>query len=139
MDKKLVTLIALFFATLLVFAYIILFGKPFSQFIRAKEEYEPSAKNSLIFAWPVKALADGTNKVTVHVFVRSGAVHPKPVKNRTVNVQSTIGDIRIEQGQSDNEGKTTFYITSDSPGIAELSAIIDNSVLVDRPLTVKFE
>ncbi|MEK7071270.1 MAG: hypothetical protein AAB966_05690 [Patescibacteria group bacterium] len=50
MDKKLVTLIALFFATLLVFAYIILFGKPFSQFIRAKEEYEQSAKNYLIFA-----------------------------------------------------------------------------------------
>lgn len=137
MDKKLIALLSIFFLSFLLFISVLVFNKPLTQLTRATEDIEPSSTNSLIFAWPLTAKADGTSKVSVNVFVRSES--NKLVTQKTVTLRTSLGDIENVSSVSDENGKTTFTLTSQTPGVAELSAVIDGATPVQKKLTVKFE
>ncbi len=137
MDKKLLGLVTLFFLSFLFFISIVLFNKPLTQLTRAKEDIQPSSENSLIFGWPLTAKANGKDEVNINVFVRSE--NNKLIPNKTVKLETNLGSIKILSDTSDKGGKTSFTLTSDSTGLAEISAVIDNSIPVAKKLTVKFE
>ncbi|MBI2051969.1 Ig-like domain-containing protein [Candidatus Roizmanbacteria bacterium] len=137
MDKKLLGLMSVFFLAFLLFTTVLVFRNPIQNVIRAEKTTQPSGANSLIFAWPLTTNANGQSEVKIDVFVRNG--ENKPLQNRQVSVASTLGTIKAESAQSDQAGKTTFLLTSDAPGIAEITATIDNSTAIEQKLTVKFE
>ena len=137
MDKKLLGLVLAFFVTFILFTVAVVFQRPLTQAIRATEENNPSGVNSLIFAWPLTEKADGTTPVEINVFVRSNS--NKPVSKKTVSVSSSLGNVQPAERVSDQAGKTSFVITSTTPGIAQLSAIIDNNIPLQKSLSIKFE
>lgn len=137
MDKKLAGLISLFFLAFFVFISILVFGKPLSRFTRATEDTQPSASKTLIFAWPLTTATAGTGVVKVDVFVRSES--GKPIENREVFAKTTLGSLDPTVGTSDKNGKTSFSLKSPTQGIAEVSAVIDNSIQITQTVTVKFE
>ena len=137
MDKKLLGLVVAFFVTFILFTTAIIFQKPLTQAIRATEESNPSGTSSLMFAWPLAEKADGITQVEVDVFVRSKT--NKPLSKKTVNVVSSLGTVQPISNVSDDAGKTSFRVTSATPGLAELSATIDNTVPLQKTLSIKFE
>src|SRR4030042_2969092 len=82
MDKKLVSLLAIFFLTFGVFFSVVVFNKPLSRLIRASQELVPSANNSLVLAWPLTIKADGVTQSRITVFLRNDK--NMPVGNRPV-------------------------------------------------------
>ncbi len=137
MDKKLTGLILIFLLCFTLFTSIIVFNKPLSRLTRAKEEFIPSANTSLIFAWPLSAEADGKSLVSVNVFVRNANNTALP--NKKVSLTSNLGKISEVQPITDKTGKATFNLTSNSPGIAELTATVDNQIQIKQKVSVKFE
>ncbi len=137
MDRKLITLLALFFVAFATFTSIVVFNKPLTQLTRAKEESIPSAANSLILAWPLKVAADGKEKTTITVFARSTG--GRPIPNKTIALTSSLGAISPSTVVSDAEGKGVFTLTSPTKGVAEMSATVDNSVQLNQRVSVKFE
>lgn len=136
MDKKLTGLLSLFFLSFALFAVMVVFQEPLSHLTRAKEEFEASGDHSLMFAWPLSAVADGKSGSTITVFVRS--TKGRPLSNKTVAVSSSLGQVQSIETTSDKEGKATFRVISDTPGIAEIQAVIDNNVPITQKVTVKF-
>lgn len=137
MDKKLVGLLFVFFLAFTVFSSVVIFNKPITQFTKAKEESVASAKDSLIFAWPLKVASDGKEVSTINVFVRN--LNGKPLENKNVQIQTSIGKVMEDSLQSDKEGKTTFHIISTEPGLAYIKAVIDGNLSVTQSVSVKFE
>ncbi len=137
MDKKLAGLISLFFLAFFVFISVLVFGKPLSRFTRAAEDTRPSADKTLLFAWPLSTSVTQPQSVTVDVFVRSET--GKPVENREVLMQTTLGTLNPNVGTSDKNGKVSFKLSSSSPGVAEVSATVDNSISINQTVTVRFE
>ncbi len=137
MDKKLLGLFALFFISFLFFLSVVLFNQPLSSLIRAREDTAPSSQNSLMFAWPIEAKADGQSAVQIDVFVRSES--NKLVANREVKVSTNLGQVQPASTVSDKNGRASFNLVSSQAGIAKLSATIDNSITLSKELTVKFE
>ncbi len=136
MDKKLVGLVALFFLSFLFFLSVVLFNRPLSNLIRAKEDTLPSAQSSLLFVWPIDSKADGQSQVKIDVFVRSDS--NKQLSNKQVRVSSTLGEVQPASAISDKSGKASFTLVSSTPGIAEVSAIADSTPLTSK-ITVRFE
>jgi hypothetical protein len=135
MDKKLAGLISLFFLAFFVFMSVLVFGKPLSRYTRAAEDSQPSGSKTLIFAWPLTS--PPAQPVKVDVFVRSES--GKPVESREVILRSTLGSVEPGVNVSGKDGKTSFTLTSSTNGVAELSAVIDNSIPVEQKVSVKFE
>ncbi len=136
MDKKLTGLISLFFLTFFVFISVVVFSKPLSRFTRAAEESTTSSSKSLIFAWPLSSSVARSETVKVDVFVRSATGNPIP--KRQIVVNSTLGTINPKVIQSDNNGKASFSLTSQTVGTAQISATVDNSVPISQKVSVKF-
>lgn len=136
MDKKLTGLISLFFLSFFVFISVVVFGKPLSRFTRAAEESRPSSAKSLIFAWPLSASVANSETVRVDVFVRSETGIPIP--KRPIVVNATLGSVSPKVVQSDNTGKASFSLTSQTPGTAQVTATIDSSVPITQKVSVKF-
>lgn len=137
MDKKLVGLMLLFMLSFGLFVTITVFNKPLTSFTKAKEQFLPSSESSLVFAWPLTAKADGAYSVQVNVFVRNGANIPLP--NKKVHLNTTLGTVRNNDSETDKAGKTTFVVNSNSPGLAELSVLVDNQIQLKQKISVKFE
>lgn len=138
MDKKLLGLVVIFFLSFITFAFLTVFNKPITQFTRAKEDVSASQEKSLIIAWPYLSVpADGNTESTVNVFVISQS--DKPVPNKTVTLLTTLGQVKEAQLTTDNDGKATFHLSSSTPGIAEIRAVVDKTVELSRKITVKFE
>ncbi len=137
MDKRLLALSAVFFVAFLLFVSAVVFDKPLTQLTRAKEETLPSGENSLLFAWPLTAKADGSTPIKVNVFVRSRT--KRLISGKTVTLTTTLGNISPASSISDKNGETAFTVTSTSPGTAEITGTIDNSTPLQKTLTVKFE
>lgn len=137
MDKKLAFLSTIFFILFTLFISIIILNQPLKTFTRAKEELIPSSKNSLILVWPLNAPADGKTQININVFVRNAKNLSLP--NKKVSLTTTLGKINEIQPITDKNGKSVFTLTSTSPGVAEIEALIDNQIKLDQKLTVKFE
>lgn len=137
MDKKLVGLMLIFFLSFGLFTSVLVFNKPLSRLTRAKEEFLPSSDTSLIFAWPLTAVANGQPTVAVNIFVRN--VNNLPLPNKKVSLVTSLGNINEVQSTTDKSGKATFNLGSTSPGLAELTATVDNQVQLKQKVTIKFE
>ncbi len=137
MDKKLGSLLAIFVLVFGLFVGLVVFNQPIRTFTRAKEELIPSSESSLIFAWPLTAKANGTDKVEINVFVRN--TNNLPLTNKQVTLQTNLGNLDTATNTTDKSGKATFSLTSSSGGIAQVTATVDNQVQVKQNITIKFE
>ncbi len=135
MDKKLAGLIGLFFVGFVVFVSLIVFGKPIARLTRAENTVVSSAR-SLMFAWPLKAKANGSESVSVDVFIRSN--NNIPIANKEIVLLSTLGTVSAGNAVSDSSGKATFIVKSSSPGTARITASV-GSTRIDQSLSVVFE
>jgi len=68
------------------------------------------------------APADGITRIWVEITLRDGNGQPLP--GRTVNLNSTLGNV-VDGGVTDIQGQTFAYVTSNTPGDAELIAQLD--------------
>ena len=137
MDKKFIALMVLFFIVFGVFITTTLFNKQIG-FARASTETDPSPKTSLIFAWPLTTKVG--NKVDVNVFVRN--VNNFPLDKKPIRLATNLGLINGAQEstvESDKTGKVSFVLSSDSVGVAELTAYINGNTPFSQKVTVKFE
>lgn len=137
MDKKLGALLGVFFLSVTLFITVVFFNKPIAKFTRAKEDFLPSVANSLILAFPLTVAADGVAESTINVFVRSDK--GIPIKEQSITVTSSLGDIKESVSSTDDQGKATFRLTSSRPGIAAIEATIGGSMKLTQKLSVKFE
>ncbi len=137
MDKKLSALLVLFVLIFALFIIFIVFKEPIATFTRAKEELVPSSESSLIFAWPLTAKADGSEKIDINVFVRNASNLPLP--NKMVTLQSNLGSLETSSQTTDKSGKANFSLTSTNPGVANITATIDNQIQLKQTVTIKFE
>ena len=135
MDKKLLSLISILFLAGVLFISIIVFNKPIQNYTRAQQESVPSSSASLMFAYPLSTKVN--DKVVVNIFVRN--TNNVPIANRIVNVNTTLGQIATTNSTTNNIGQATFSLISDTPGTAELTAIIDSNIELNQRVTVKFE
>lgn len=127
---------SVFFLTFSIFAGVVLFSKPLTNLIRAKEDVVPSATNTLIVAWPLTVTADGVTASEISVFVRSET--GKPISNRVVSLSSSIGTFKEPSATTNKEGKAAFTLTSLEKGVADVSATVDNTP-ISQKISVKFE
>lgn len=136
MDKKLSALLILFVLIFSLFIIFLVFRKPIATFTRAKEELIPSSESSIIFAWPLTAKA-GSDKININVFVRNA--NNLPLFNKVVTLKTNLGFIETINQTTDKLGKANFTLTSQNPGIAEITAIIDNQIQLKQTVSIKFE
>lgn len=137
MDKKLVLLMMVFMLTFGLYTVITVFNKPLTRLTKAKEELIASSETSLIFAWPLTTQVNAKSKAEVNVFVRNS--NNIPLFNKKVILSTTLGSVTPSEAVSDKGGKATFSVEADTPGIAELSAIVDNNIQLKQKVTIKFE
>lgn len=138
MDKKFMALMLVFFLVFGVFVTTTLFNKQISNIARASTETDPSAQTSLIFAWPLTAKVG--NKVEVNVFIRNA--NNLPLDKKPVKLVTNLGLVngRPEStSESDKTGKVNFTLSSDTVGIAELTAFVNNNIQLIQKVSVKFE
>lgn len=136
MNNKFVLLILIFFVSFLLFVSFVVFQKPLARLTRAKEEFLPSATNSLIMAYPLKLRADGKSTSSINVFIRSTV--DVPIPNATVNLTSSLGQLTPNMISTDKEGRATFSLVSNQIGIASIEAKVNNQLL-DKKISVLFE
>lgn len=137
MDKRFSALFVVFILAFGLFIGLVVFNQPIRTFTRASEELVPSSESSLIFAWPLTAKANGTDKVDINVFVRNAK--NLPLNNKKVNLETNLGTIRAISDTTDKSGKTTFILMSPSTGVAEVKATIDSQISIKQTVSIKFE
>lgn len=136
MDKKLLGLLSIFFLAFTLFASLVIFNQPINQLTRAKEETDASPDDTLIIAWPLTIPADNKTQSSITVFVRN--LNGGRLANKNVSVSSTLGTIKGGTVLSDKDtGKAEFQFTCDTPGLAELEAVVDNTVKVKNNISIK--
>ncbi len=138
MDKKFVSLMLLFFLVFGVFVTNVVFKDRIASFARASTASDPSSQTSLIFAWPLTAKVG--DKVEVNVFIRNA--NNLPLDKKQVKLMTSLGFINGSQestAESNKTGKVNFVLSSDTTGIAELTAFVNNNVKLIQKVSVKFE
>ena len=138
MDKKFVLLMIVFFLVFGVFITNTLFNKQLTKFTRASGDIDPSSQASLIFAWPLTAKIG--DKVEVNVFIRNA--NNSPLDKKQVKLVTNLGLINGAQestSESNKTGKVSFTLSSDTTGIAELTAFVNNNIQLIQKVSVKFE
>lgn len=87
-----------------------------------------SLENSYVFASPISAAADGTSIIRVTVFLLNN--QGMGLAGQIVTLKFT-GAVTVSQIQptSDNLGRATFDLTSNTPGDYTVSAQIEGAVL----------
>lgn len=136
MDNKLAALLTAFFLSFGIFATVLVFNKPLTQLIRASQETGPSSTNSMVFAWPLTVKADGISQSVITVFLRNERKYP--VANKPVTIISNLGQLKQAQAFTENDGRATFQISSQTPGIAQLTVYSGNVELAQK-VSIKFE
>ena len=116
MDKTLASLVLIFFLAFTVFTTAIVFNRPITRLIKAKEEVEASRASSIILAWPLSLKADGKSDTTISVFIRNA--QNNPVNNKVVHLNTSLGQITANDIKTNEQGIAVFHIISNSPGIA---------------------
>ncbi len=137
MDKKLGGLLVVFFLLFTLFATLVLFNGQLTTFTRAREDFAPSAKASLLFAYPLLVKANGTEKSTINIFVRSDK--GMPVKDKVVTITTSVGALSKTEATTDEKGKASVTLTSSTPGTGTVEVFIDRTLKMTQTLSVKFE
>ena len=81
----------------------------------------PVKENSYIFASPIQAKADGHEKIRITVFLLDSQGLGVSQQNITLQVPPNL-QIETIQNITDELGKATFNLSSNSPGKFEISA-----------------
>ena len=136
MEKKLQVVLLLFFLTFSTFVIMVFFNQPLLKFTRAKEDVLASSKNSLLFAYPLSLKADNETKSTISVFIRSE--NGLPIKNKKITINTTLGVLKESNLTTDEQGKASTTIISQTSGIAQITAYFDSILLIQK-LSIKFE
>ncbi len=137
-DRNFVSLIIIFFLAFGLFVTLTTFNNQIATFTRAKEEFIPSSETSLMFAWPLTAsVNDNASPVEINVFIRNS--NNTPIANKQVTLVSTLGSFSQPTQVTDKSGKSTFYLTSSSAGMAEVSGTVDGQTQLKQKITIKFE
>lgn len=135
MDRTLVSLLSIFFIAFVLFAAAAMFRDPLSNVLRAKDESVPSEEKSIILAWPLQLASDNQSSSTVSVFVISKT--NRPLSNKNISLSTTQGTLNQNLNVTDKEGKATFSFRCDTPGTAQLSALIDNSIPIQQSVSIR--
>lgn len=135
MDKTLLGLMMIFFIAFTIFITFVVFNKQFTSAARASNQTISSEK-SLMFAWPLDVKADGKTTSLITIFVRDD--EGKAVADKNVRVQTTVGELQESGAVTDKGGKALFHVSSATPGVAEIQAVVDNTP-IRRKISVKFE
>ena len=138
MDKKFALLMIVFFLVFGVFITSTLFNKQIADITRASGATDPSSQTSLIFAWPLTAKVG--SKVEVNVIVRNA--NNLTLEKKQVKLVTNLGLIDGSQesiSESDKTGKVSFILSSDTAGIADLTAFINGNIQLSQKVSVKFE
>ncbi|MEK7633690.1 MAG: hypothetical protein AAB437_02495 [Patescibacteria group bacterium] len=138
MDKKFVFLMIVFFLVFGVFITSTLFNKQIANITRASGAAEPSSQASLIFAWPLTAKVG--SKVEVNVIVRNA--NNSTLEKKQVKLVTDLGLINGSQEsilESDKTGKASFVLSSDTDGVAHLTAFVNGNIQLSQKISVKFE
>lgn len=115
-----------------------LFNKQITNFARASGETDPSSKTSLIFVWPLTAKVGET--VNVNVFIRNS--NNLSLDKKQVKVSTNLGLINGSKEsvlESDKTGKASFTLSSDTAGVAEITAFVNGNIQLDQKVSIKFE
>ncbi len=136
MDKKFTALTAVFFLSFLLFATLVVFKAPITTFTRASEETTPSAETSRMIVYPLSLPADGTSESVITVFVANSK--EKPLPNKIVSATTSLGQLSAQSVTSEGaNAKAEFKLSSSTPGTAQITVTIDNSVNL-KPVTIEF-
>ena len=137
MDSKFIGISILFFLGFTAFTGYVFFSGSLNVATRASNvATAPSIENSLIFAWPLSVPADGSTSSEVSVFIRNQ--DNRGLANKQVTIEGNPSIFQSSIATTDSDGKALFKITSNSPGVAEISAIVDNRRL-DRKVSIEFK
>ncbi len=129
MDKKLTGLMSVFLLSFALFLSLVFLNTNLGRGARASSALKPSAETSFMLAFPLELNASEPSTVTI--FVRDPET--KPIPQRSVAVSSTIGNLNPSTGITDTDGKITAQFTcNNQTGIAQLNAIIDNTLNVNK-------
>jgi len=126
-----------FFLAFALFTSFIVFNKPLTQMTRAKEDIAPSAKNSILSAWPTTVDADGKSETTITVFARSAT--NKPIQNKPVKLETTLGTVKEKELKTSKTGRAEFHLTSTNRGSATVHAIINRTIKTEHKVTIVFK
>ena len=136
MDNKLLGLTFIVIAAFAIFLGFVFLNEPISRLISASGETDPSSQNSLIFAWPLEVIADGKSTSEITIFVRDA--EGRGLAGHEVNITATNGAIQEGLITTDTQGKAIFHISSQTPGIAQIEALVDK-VKLQRNISVQFQ
>ncbi|PIY69038.1 hypothetical protein COY90_02685 [Candidatus Roizmanbacteria bacterium CG_4_10_14_0_8_um_filter_39_9] len=139
MDKTMGVLLVIFFLSFVIFISVVLLGGNSSlvKFTRAKEDFLPSATNSLVFAYPLTVKADGKGVSTVNIFVRSDK--GMPIKDQKVSATAEVGTFKEADATTDDQGKAIMHISSSTPGVANIVVSVGGTLTLTQKISVKFE
>lgn len=91
----------------------------------------PVKENSYLFASPIQVKADGHEKIRITVFLLDSNGLGVSQQNVTLHLPSTL-QIETIQNITDDLGKATFNLSSNTPGKFEISASTSNLKLSQK-------
>lgn len=136
MDRTLTGMIVVSIISVAIFIGFVSFNKQIAQLTQAKEDTIASPEKSLIFAWPLTVPADAKTPSEITVFVRNPK--GKAMENKSITLSSSLGELNSVTQTTGNDGKALFRLTSDTKGVAEIQAVVDNNT-IEKKVTIKFE
>jgi hypothetical protein len=116
-------------------AFAILYVGSIGPLIFAGSTIKASDTKSMVFAYPL-TITQNTGTSTIQVFLV--AEDGKPIPNKEVTLNSSLGQASPESVTTDQTGTATFSFTSGVTGIAELSPVVD-SKRIPQIVTVKVQ
>lgn len=144
-DKKFLALSLFFFLLFFLGISAVTLEKPISQILRASS-VNPSATKSFVIVYPqIGSIGDQNSpnpptrvKVTVYIRDVNGTVIP----NRSVKLSTSLSSILISpanQLTTDSLGMAQFFLSSNAPGIAKLTAVdVTSNMSIQNIPTVEF-
>ncbi|MBI3619716.1 Ig-like domain-containing protein [Candidatus Roizmanbacteria bacterium] len=137
MDKKMLSLVAIFILTFTLFTTLLVFKGPIARFTRASEEYNVSADNSILLGCPLILKADGLANCTIYSFITSKK--GTPLANKNVRLSTSLGLLTPPSAVTDNTGKAQFNLTSTTPGVAIVKATVEDVTVLTHPIKITFQ
>lgn len=135
-NKIIFALLAILLVILIAFGSVLILRERTSFLGKATStETEYSLENSYVFASPLTAKADASQKIKVTVFLLDG--EGRGVANKTVSLNTDPAlTITPVQPTTDNKGQAVFEVSSSTPGQYTITPKADANTL--QPLTLSF-
>jgi len=130
--KKNIIFLIIFLLTLIFFSlFFVLYQVGFLKIRASASQASFSVDNSYLFISPLRAKANGEEKIRLTIFVLNNQGLGVLGKNVFLSPDYALS-IEIIQGQTDSFGKAVFDITSKKPGEYYLEVSIDGKNLPQK-------